>query len=516
MRQRAALAAAVAAFAWSLWPIPYRLVRNCMMRATVPSATRAFACLDRDLATNVTIVVTVKDTCTQAVDSLLTLASMVPRDMPILYVYPDFYGCNRFDVDVPLLPNIRRLKLHPTSSPIDGFLAAKPFLTTPFVLLMHNDCYMSGKADVCELYRALEANPSHPFAAPQIFERSHNGIVVPHTHHKRLHIREGGGRSSIAYELDLELMTRRTPADFASRAGPQLDFMEDHSYMARSATFDEYLDGRASHTYEYFDSIMAMRSRNTSAWYTPSSSFVFDVDYRKLGWKDIPYFVYKRSELLGNEVCAYLSAKWRVTFPVTGIWNYVRLDMLHRLSLGVNALPDSRADQRALFYSWFESVGFNRYNGRSLAALLADDASGGVALERTTNVSAASVERAVPPASAFLERRGAAASSGAADFAPIAFTLTPSCRPSSCGMLVVDARGCRCFVYHPPYEVREYPRAVAALDLVKLPSRVLKYLQMSRGRRRPGGSFACDANTECAHATAFDGSSRLVKWGWLP
>jgi hypothetical protein len=41
---------------------------------------------------------------------------------------------------------------------------------------------------VCELYRALEAHPEYPIAAPQIYEVGNAGIYVPHGHHENLHV----------------------------------------------------------------------------------------------------------------------------------------------------------------------------------------------------------------------------------------------------------------------------------------------------------------------------------------
>ena len=82
--------------------------------------------------------------------------------------------------------------------------------------------------------------------------------------------------------------------------------------------------------------------------------------------QDIPYFSYKRSEQIGHQVRTYLTNKWGVAFPNTGIWNYVRYVFLPFITLEGDTLPREWADQAAIFYSWFESLGFNRYNGQML------------------------------------------------------------------------------------------------------------------------------------------------------
>lgn len=58
------------------------------------------------------------------------------------------------------------------------------------------------------------------------------GIYVPHGHHENLHVRPSAPGSSkpnrIDYDLSLNLLTMRTPRDFGTAEGPQVDFLEDH------------------------------------------------------------------------------------------------------------------------------------------------------------------------------------------------------------------------------------------------------------------------------------------------
>jgi len=131
------------------------------------------------------------------------------------------------------------------------------------------------------------------------------------------------------------------------------------------------------------DMILNMRARNTSAWYVPTARCIFNVDTKKITWEDLPYLVYKRSEQIGHQVRTYLTKKWGVEFVNTGIWNYVRYVMLADVVLEQGTLPTEWKDQAAVFFSWFESVGFNRYNGQMLPEFIEDPVGGVVKVSRT-------------------------------------------------------------------------------------------------------------------------------------
>ncbi|CAK0808545.1 unnamed protein product, partial [Prorocentrum cordatum] len=110
----------------------------------------------------------------------------------------------------------------------------QPLLKTKYAVLMHNDAYPLERDFACEMYRALEANPHYPIAAPQIYETAAEGVIVPHGHHQNLHARPSasGQGLRIDYDLSLHLLTQRKPEDFSE--GPQVDFLEDHAFFARS------------------------------------------------------------------------------------------------------------------------------------------------------------------------------------------------------------------------------------------------------------------------------------------
>eukprot|EP00670_Eutreptiella_braarudii_P025787 CAMPEP_0174377350 /NCGR_PEP_ID=MMETSP0811_2-20130205/121411_1 /TAXON_ID=73025 ORGANISM="Eutreptiella gymnastica-like, Strain CCMP1594" /NCGR_SAMPLE_ID=MMETSP0811_2 /ASSEMBLY_ACC=CAM_ASM_000667 /LENGTH=557 /DNA_ID=CAMNT_0015529379 /DNA_START=38 /DNA_END=1711 /DNA_ORIENTATION=- len=463
----------VAVFAISFNTIIQRLIRNMTLPDVPEMVPPAYPpCTDEELVDKVTLVVTVKDTCGQSKDIIERLADLYPADMRFIYAYPDIRGCRDIAVEefsTKLFNNVTIVKIGRGDAPIVGFLKAQPHIRTEYAVLMHNDAYPMDHQFVCELYRALEAHPRYPIAAPQIYEVGDSGIYVPHGHHENLHVRptSSGTGHRIDYDLSLDLLTMRTPSDFRSAEGPQVDFLEDHAFFARTAGFEKLLDSGGSFTMEYMDMILNMRARNTSAWYVPTARCAFDVQIDKIVWQDLPYFSYKRSEQIGDQVRRYLTNKWSIEFPNTGIWNYVRYVYLSNIILSAEMLPATWEDQAALFYTWFESLGFNRYNGELLPDFIEAPRPGVVNVSRLVGGGLpADVPRdRVPPSAAtdFLPFQ-----SKKSMFVPeIAFkdphsalgVRTQSCDaadPSSwesCGLVVEDEGECRCWNYVVPYNL---------------------------------------------------------------
>ena len=502
-----------------------RLVRNpfCSKspRALMPIYRH---CSPKFLVEQITLVVTVKDTCSQATRFLSHTSEKIPRDVAVIYVYPEFVGCRSVDPNTKLFSKLTIVKTPHTASPIQGFLNVQRLITTPYALLTHNDAYLMDSHALCELVRALQEHPEAEFAAPQLYERSENDIAVPHGHHKNLHLTQSfSGRYGINYDIDFNLLTQRCLKDFVHGGYPQTDFMEDHMYMARTGTYHKYLDPMASFTMEYIDSILAMRLNHTYPWYVPTARVIFDVDVRKIGWRDIPYFVHKRSEEIGLRVRAYLSHKWDVDFPNTGIWNYVRYSFLSNTVYDDNALPTGWDDQYALFLSWFQSIGFNRYNNRSfdnIVHLTTHDDEDTIEISRTTYVETAfdapvrDVRHILP-----LKRDKKLINiTLQSTYIPIGLQISNNCAPSQCGMLFWDRARCFCFVYISPYQLSKSYGMTTLLDLMKFPSRILKFAQMRYTTASlKDASFSClaDAPSCVFHAPTFTKSARLIKWSWF-
>ncbi|CAL1138187.1 unnamed protein product [Cladocopium goreaui] len=518
-------------------PCVRRLFRNVALPGIPdPVAPTYASCSDADLTAHVSLVVTVKDTCGQFEELMGHLATMFPKDMNVYYAYPNIRGCRNIEtgaIGARLFSNYTEVAVGNADAPIAGFLKIQPLLKTKYAVLMHNDAYPMERDFACELFRALEANPHFPIAAPQIYEAAGDRIIVPHGHHQNLHVRPSPTSSNgyrIDYDLSLNLLTQRKPEDF--KEGPQVDFLEDHAFFARSDRYHELLDPAGSFTLEYMDMILNMRSRNTSAWYVPTARCIFDVDTAKVRWEDVPYLVYKRGEQIGHQVRNYLTNKWGVEFVNTGIWNYVRYVMLADVVIR-DGLPKDWKDQAAVFYSWFESVGFNRYNGEYLPQFIEDPQPGVVNVSRTmkwtlpTDVPA----HRVPPKSAMeilpkqpRKKVGAIDISFKEPHLPIGVRKS-SCnaqQPDSyreCGMAVQDGDECTCFTYVVPFNLKTTLYLDKLMAWMKLPARAFMYGQMKYWTVPIDQSkvdFYCDPEQEdCQFEVSFSENAKILQWSWF-
>jgi len=518
-------------------PCVRRLFRNTALPGIPDPVKPAYpACSDQELADAVSLVVTVKDTCGQAEDLLKHLSKMFPANMPVYYAYPAIRGCRHVktqELGSRLFQNFTEVAVGASDAPIAGFLKIQPLLKTKYAVLMHNDAYPMERDFACEMYRALEANPHYPIAAPQIYEAASDKIIVPHGHHQNLHVRPSanGAGLRIDYDLSLNLLTQREPEDF--KEGPQVDFLEDHAFFARADRYHELLDPSGSFTLEYMDMILNMRARNTSAWYVPTARCIFDVDTNKITWEDIPYLVYKRSEQIGHQVRKYLSNKWGVEFVNTGIWNYVRYVMLADVVISGPQLPEEWKDQAAIFFSWFESVGFNRYNGQYLPDFIEEPSDKPVIVSRTMEQTLpidVPPHRVPPMSAAEILPRQARKKVGAIDVSfkvphlPIGVRKT-SCNASdassykTCGMAVQDGDSCTCFSYVVPFNLRTTLYLDKLMALMKLPARAFMYGQMkywSVPIERESVEMFCERTQEnCTTEVRFSRDARVLQWSWF-
>mmetsp|Transcript_28725 Transcript_28725/g.89331 ORF Transcript_28725/g.89331 Transcript_28725/m.89331 type:complete len:605 (+) Transcript_28725:55-1869(+) len=518
-------------------PCMRRLFRNTALPGIPDPVAPVYAsCSDAELVGAVSLVVTVKDTCAQAEELLGHLSQMFPADMHVYYAYPAIRGCRHVaagDAGRKLFSNFTEVAVGINDAPIAGFLKVQPMLKTKYAVLMHNDAYPMERDFACEMYRALEAHPHYPIAAPQIYESASDKVIVPHGHHQNLHVRpsKSGDGFRIDYDLSMKLLTQRKPEDFAE--GPQVDFLEDHAFFARSDRYHELLDPAGSFTLEYMDMILNMRARNTSAWYVPSARCIFDVDTAKITWEDLPYLVYKRSEQIGHQVRTYLTNKWGVEFVNTGIWNYVRYVMLAEVVLEKASLPTDWKDQAAVFYSWFESVGFNRYNGMYLPDFIEDPAAGLVNVSRTMKqmLPTAVPEHRVPPRSAMnilpkqqRKKAGAIDISFKEPHLPIGVRASAcdAADPSSyalCGMAVQDGGSCTCYNYVVPFNLKTTLYLDKLMAWMKLPSRAFMYGQMkywSVPIDKNRVSMFCEPTQEdCTFRVRFSEDAQVLQWSWF-
>jgi hypothetical protein len=228
-----------------------------------------------------------------------------------------------------------------------------------------------------------------------------------------------------------------------------------------------------------------------------------------------------------------LTNKWGVAFPNSGIWNYVRYVFVPYLTIEGTGLPEEWADQAALFYSWFESVGFNRYNGQFLPDFIEEPSSKSVTVSRETKVELPTDVPAhrVPPMSATeILPKMAKKTTGAPQIAfkdphiPIGLKMQ-SCNAADassyqfCGLAVQDGDTCKCWTYVEGYNLRTTFYLESLMALLKLPPRAFTFAQMKYWPQRvdeTNTDFLCGAHqTDCNMEVEFSKSARILQWSWF-
>jgi hypothetical protein len=103
-----------------------------------------------------TIVVTVKDACSQAPGFIRALERFAPPSVHLIYTYPNFEACAKIDLKDVLArwDKVTVLPLPLRSSPMQGWIDAIPYIKTKYSLLLHNDGYALDSFFGCELLQA--------------------------------------------------------------------------------------------------------------------------------------------------------------------------------------------------------------------------------------------------------------------------------------------------------------------------------------------------------------------------
>merc|ERR1711971_233469 len=222
-----------------------------------------------------------------------------------------------------------------------------------------------------------------------------------------------------------------------------------------------------------------------------------------------------------------------VEFVNTGIWNYVRYVMLANVVLEKEALPTEWKDQAAIFYSWFESVGFNRYNNRLSPEFIEEPTGSPVTVSRTMEVSLPTDVPAhrEPPKSAEeilpaqkRKKVGAIDVSFRGPHLPIGLVVKTcdSADASSyalCGLAVQDGHKCTCWDYVAPFNLRTTLYLDKLMALAKLPARAFMYGQMkywSVPIEKTQVQIYCEqTESNCSFEVHFPENSRVLQWSWF-
>lgn len=115
-----------------------------------------------------------------------------------------------------------------------------------------------------------------------------------------------------------------------------------------------------------------MHEDGVKPYFEPESRIEFRVRHDDLSLGDIPYMAGRRSEInaLGNH--RYLEKKWKAQFFFTSAWNYIKFaTMRDTHSYSVSGSTPSFVSSpvcfsNLLFFTWFEFIGMNHYDGERL------------------------------------------------------------------------------------------------------------------------------------------------------
>ena len=220
------------------------------------------------LATEMTIVVSVKDACSQAPGFIRGLEIFAPPEVHLIYTYPNFESCAKIDLK-DVLKRWKRFTLLPLplrSSPMQGWVDAIPHIKTKYSMLLHNDGYALDHFFGCELLQSLKYHQintpnrhasssctfssrfgvsclstlalcprvvvasfcsSYMLAAPMLYESKMDGSLAAHATQTNLRLVKDDSPQGITVRHDHSLRRAlNRGSDF--KEGDQTEFVEDH------------------------------------------------------------------------------------------------------------------------------------------------------------------------------------------------------------------------------------------------------------------------------------------------
>ena len=226
------------------------------------------------------------------------------------------------------------------SSPMQGWVDAIPHIKTKYSMLLHNDGYALDSFFGCELLQSLKhhqaTNPDggYVLAAPMLYESKADGSLAAHATQTNLRLVKDDSAWGATVHHDHSLR-RALNRGFDFKEGDQTEFVEDHGFLIETDKIATIIDPAASFTLEYLDMIMTIRANKWKALFVPTARLEFRIT--EFSWRDIPYFMYKRSEATAHGTRDYLMAKWQANFPNTGFWTYIKYTIVEQHVYGGRA-----------------------------------------------------------------------------------------------------------------------------------------------------------------------------------
>ena len=336
----------------------YLVMRNMISNDT-HNVKNKYKC-NSNILIDITVVVSIKDTCSQTPAFLRSLKTITTQFTPIVFTYPNSTYCKHWHTNsVNYWNDVTVLALESEAAPMNGWIKAIPYIRTKYSYLVHNDGYALDNTFLCELKGALyNSNSSFVVAAPMLYENDNNNNLMAHATQSSLQVQPSSNiYGSIVFHEHSFYRALNRGADI--QESEQTEFLEDHGFLIQTNYIQKVIDPNASFTLEYLDMILNLRHINKKIIFVPSARLEFRVT--KFDWSDIPHFVYKRSEEVAHDTMNYISNKWMTGVPNTGVWTYIKYTILEQHTF-TDIAKATQLDQLRLFLSFFHLAGFNRYS----------------------------------------------------------------------------------------------------------------------------------------------------------
>ncbi|AET42486.1 hypothetical protein EXVG_00301 [Emiliania huxleyi virus 202] len=356
---------ALAIFAILYIPVKptYLIARNILSPNQPTLLPGKYKCTP-DILKDITVIVSVKDTCSQSPIFIESLKKITTKDTPLIYTYPAYAACEAMKPPLKYWRNVRTIPVDLSDSPMSGWVKGSMYVNTKYSYLVHNDGYAMRCDFLCELYGALSLrNESYVVAAPMLYENKEGGGLGAHATQANLQIVPADNKYGFnAFHEHSFIKSLNRGED--SSEGEQSEFLEDHGFLIKSNYILDVIDDKASFTLEYLDMILNLRNIDKKVVFVPSAALEFRVTQFML--QDIPYFAYKRSEEIAHKTRDYISTKWQVGVPNTGFWTYIKYTILEQHVYCGNALASlSWREQLMTVFGFFQISGYNRYKWSS-------------------------------------------------------------------------------------------------------------------------------------------------------
>jgi len=547
--------------------VPFVMItRNCVLPKTPRDVRPKYpSCPATMMSKEMTIVVSVKDACSQAPGFIRALEVWAPPEVHLIYTFPNFETCAKIDLK-DILGRWKKVTLLPLplrSSPMQGWIDAIPHIKTKYSMLLHNDGYALDSFFGCELLRSLkyhqasEPQAGYVLAAPMLYESKMDGSLAAHATQTNLRLVKDDSPQGITVHHDHSLR-RALNRGHDFKEGDQTEFVEDHGFLIDTSKISTIIDPSASFTLEYLDMIMTIRANKWKALFVPTARLEFRIT--EFSWRDIPYFMYKRSEATAHSTRDYLVAKWQANFPNTGFWTYIKYTIVEQHVYRDELTSMRWKDQAALVFGFFQMAGYNRYAVTRDATQRVDFLDVLQRLDRGWKPSAQSPVRATrklerptitktrPAYVSHLDeilpygvdsRVEAEIEHEYLPFSLAKLTLD-SCEQMTpeieavCGLVVRELEACVCWINMPTFKTNTlFIRALGLFAaLIKVPSRITTFVEMALSGSRNGtehvlplrpserDSFqlaTCDIDEhDCSTSFTFTSTSQLVLFRGAP